>query len=78
MNHDQTRALNQLACLISGRQVAIDTNHLDEDPIQRIEAMQSVAKDLLSCAAETGDMKALNQAQRKIESLTNLLVLAGL
>lgn len=70
------RAINQLACVVGGRDYALQTNSLIEDPFARLESMTCLAADDLINAAQHGDTKALNQAQRKSQSLASLDVLA--
>ena len=73
---DVLKALNQLTSLVAGREAAIATNHLAEDPEGRLnEVTNMTAQDLVK-ASTSGDIKALKQAQRKLESLTSLKTLA--
>ena len=70
------KAINQLACVLAGKDLSIATNDLITDPFARIRSMaESASTDLLT-AAQSGDSKALNQAQRKTQSLTSLATLA--
>ena len=72
------RALNQLASVLAGRDLAVATNDLQDTPHLRIDAMlQKASADLVE-AAQAGDSKALNQATRKTQSLTSLMTLAEL
>ena len=73
---DVLKALNQLTSLVAGRESAINTNHLAEDPVARVtEITTKTAEDLIK-ATTSGDNKALKQAQRKLESLSSLRTLA--
>jgi hypothetical protein len=72
----QTRALNQLASLLGGRDMALATNDFDHDPIARIEALITMASDEMRKAAAAGDQTTLKGAARKMESLGNLQILA--
>ena len=76
MNEDQARALNQLCSVLAGGHSAKATNHLAEDPVSRIEEVLRIALADLSTAAMDGDQKGQKQAQRKIESLQSLRLLA--
>ena len=72
----QTRALNQLASVLVGRDAAIATNDLDHDPITRIEELLGLAADQMHRAAGAGDQTTVRGASRKAESLGSLLILA--
>ena len=72
----QTRALNQLASLLVGRDAAISTNELAHDPIGRIEELLDMTSAELLRAAGAGDQGALKGASRKAEGLGSLLILA--
>ena len=76
------RALNQLASLIGGRDLAIATNHLTDDPIGRIEAMRIM---VLEAAAKPNRLRTAADVARddrsmatKIDSLGSLRTLADL
>ena len=71
-------ALNQIACVLAGRELALKTNDLADTPHLRIESMLQVASAQLIEAATAGDSKALNQATRKTQSLSSLMTLAEL
>ena len=73
---DVLKALNQLTSLVAGRESAIATNHLDGDPEGRVTEITNLTAQELVKASTSGDTKALKQAQRKLESLTNLKTLA--
>ena len=72
----QTRALNQLASLLVGRDAAIATNELSHDPIARIEELLDRASTELRRAAGAGDQGTLKGAARRAEGLGSLLILA--
>ena len=76
------RALNQLASLVGGRDLAIATNHLTGDPVQRIEAMRVM---VLEAAAKPTRLRSAAEIARddrsmttKIDSLGSLRTLANL
>lgn len=71
-----SKALNQLASVLGGRDLAVATNDLSSDPFARIQAIASAATQDLVEAAASGDSKALSQAQRKTQSLVSLATLA--
>ena len=73
---DVTKALNQLISLVAGRQAAVETNHLAERPDDRIREITTLVANELIAATTSGDVKALKQCQRKVESLTSLKTLA--
>ena len=73
---DVLKALNQLTSLVAGKDSAIATNHLAEDPAARLTEITTLTAQDLVKASTSGDVKALKQAQRKLESLTNLKTLA--
>lgn len=69
-------SLDQLISLVSGRDPAIKTNHLEGKPLDRIRAITSVIAEELSTATQQDDTRSLKQCKRKIESLTSLKTLA--
>lgn len=73
---DQQRALNQLCAVLAGGNAAKATNHLSGDPLSRLEECLRVALADLSTAVLDRDERAQKQAQRKIESLQSLQVIA--
>lgn len=74
--NDVIQALNQLVSLVAGRDGAIATNHLADNPLGRLgELIGLVSRDLTE-AATSGNHQAMKQAQRKLESLGSLRVLA--
>jgi hypothetical protein len=73
---DVLKSLNQLIALVGGRDGAIATNHLSSDPMGRIGELISIASRDLTDAATTGNQQGMKQAQRKLESLGSLRVLA--
>jgi hypothetical protein len=76
--YDTYRALNQLASLIVGRERAIITNNLENDPIARIKKLKMLLDDDFRAANQIGDSKSLKQIERSMASLQSLLVLAEL
>jgi len=76
------RALNQLASLVGGRDLAIATNHLTGTPVERIEAMRIM---VLEAAAKPTRMRTASEIARddrsmttKLDSLGSLRTLADL
>jgi hypothetical protein len=76
--YDTFRALNQLASLVVGRERAILTNDLENDPIARIKKLKMLLDDDFRTANKIGDSKSLKQIERSMASLQSLLVLAEL
>jgi hypothetical protein len=76
--YDTFRALNQLASLVVGRERAILTNDLENDPIARIKKLKMLLDDDFRAANQIGDSKSLKQIERSMASLQSLLVLAEL
>ena len=76
--YDTHKALNQLASLVVGRDHAVETNDLENDPIQRIRKLKALVDSDFQQANELGDSKTLKQVARTMESLQSLLVLAEL
>ncbi len=75
---DTYRALNQLASLVVGRDRAVDTNDLENDPIARVRKLKALVDADFRQANEIGDTKTLKQIERTMASLQSLLVLAEL
>jgi hypothetical protein len=71
-----TKALNQLLSVLVGRDIAIATNDLADDPWARIHAAMDRVSDEISEALATGNAKAMLQVQRKNQSLSSLQTLA--
>ena len=76
MKSEILKALNQLTSLVVGKQLAIQTNHLIDDPAARINELIGSAAQEVSNGAISGDQKAMKQGQRKLESLGSLKLLA--
>jgi hypothetical protein len=76
--YDTFRALNQLASLVVGRERALQTNDLENDPIARVRRLKELVDQDFRQANEIGDMKSLKQIERTMASLQSLLVLAEL
>ena len=76
--YDTLKALNQLASLVVGRDRSIETNDLENDPIQRIRKLKALVDEDFRQSNELGDKKTLKQVERTMSSLQSLLVLAEL
>ena len=76
--YDTFRALNQLASLVVGRERALQTNDLENDPIARIKKLKMLLDEDFRAANQIGDSKSLKQIERSMASLQSLLVLAEL
>ena len=76
--YETYRALNQLASLVVGRDRAVETNDLENDPIARIKKLKMLLDDDFRAANQIGDSKTLKQIERTMASLQSLLVLAEL
>jgi hypothetical protein len=76
--YDTFKALNQLASLVVGRDRSIETNDLENDPIQRIRKLKALVDEDFRQSNELGDSKTLKQVERTMASLQSLLVLAEL
>jgi hypothetical protein len=61
-----------------GRERAILTNDLENDPIARIKKLKMLLDDDFRAANQIGDSKSLKQIERSMASLQSLLVLAEL
>jgi hypothetical protein len=70
------KALNQIISLVAGRDLAVATNEFADRPAYRVGEMLLKIPEELIKASQSGDMKTLKQAQRKMESLTNLKKIA--
>lgn len=75
-HEQQTKALNQLASLLAGKDAAITTNALAHDPIARIEELLDMASLEMRRAAAAGDQTGVKGATRKAEALGSLRILA--
>jgi hypothetical protein len=76
--YETYRALNQLASLVVGRDRAVETNDLENDPIGRVRKLKELVDQDFRQANEIGDTKTLKQIERTMASLQSLLVLAEL
>ena len=76
--YDTFRALNQLASLVVGRERALQTNDLENDPIARIKKLKMLLDEDFRAANQIGDSKSLKQIERSMASLQSLMVLAEL
>lgn len=70
------KSLNQIISLVAGRDLAIQTNDFADNPDSRIGEIITLAASEMVKASQSGDMKALKQVQRKMESLTSLRTIA--
>ena len=70
------KSLNQLACVLVGRDMSIATNELIDEPFERIDALVELVNAEFLTAAQSGDSRLLNQSQRKCQSLASLALLA--
>jgi hypothetical protein len=75
---DTYRALNQLASLVVGRDRALQSNDLENDPIARIRMLKELIDQDFRQANQIGDSKTIKQIERTMASLQSLLVLAEL
>lgn len=75
MSPEALKALNQLISLVAGRDLAIKTNDLADDPERRISDCIAAAAQEVTNGAMSGDQKVLKQGQRKLESLASLKTL---
>lgn len=76
--YDTYRALNQLASLVVGRERALESNNLENDPIARIKKLKLLVDQDFRQANELGDTKTIKQVERTMASLQSLLTLAEL
>ena len=76
--YETYRALNQLASLVVGRDRAVETNDLENDPIGRVRKLKELVDQDFRQANDIGDTKTLKQIERTMASLQSLLVLAEL
>ena len=76
--YDTFRALNQLASLVVGRERALESNNLENDPIARIKKLKLLLDQDFRQANELGDTKTIKQVERTMASLQSLLTLAEL
>lgn len=75
---DAFRAQNQLSSLVVGRDRAVETNDLENDPIGRIKKLKLLVDQDFRQANELGDTRAIKQVERTMASLQSLLTLAEL
>ena len=70
------RALNQLLSLIVGSRFAKETDHMKDEPLKRVyqcHRLITIEQD-----EAFGDIKKMNQINRKLDALKSLTVLAQL
>ena len=76
---DCHRSINQLLCLILGSQKSRASNHLHQEPAERIEFCFKLVQQEMELAVRTGDpealQKALSDGQRQLSSLQSLKTL---
>lgn len=70
------KAMNQVISLVVGRDLAIKTNAFADNPADRVSELTTLAAQDLVKATQTGDIKTLKQAQRKLETLASLKIIA--
>ena len=75
-HYEISKALNQLASVLVGRERAIETNELERDPFARIEKLKLLVDEDFKQANAVGDQKILKQVERTMISLSSLMVLA--
>lgn len=75
MRPETLKAFNQLVSVLAGRDLAIKTNDLADDPEARITQCIAGAAQEVTNGAMSGDQKVLKQGQRKLESLSSLKAL---
>ena len=76
--YDVYKSLNQLASVVVGRDRAIETNDLEQDPIERIKKLKTLVDADFRQANELKDTRMLKAVERAMSSLQSLLVLAEL
>jgi hypothetical protein len=76
--YETHKALNQLASVLVGRDRAVETNDLENEPIRRIKRLKELVDEDFRQANQLGDSKVLKQVARTMESLQSLLVLSEL
>ena len=73
------RSINQLLCLILGSQKSRASNHLYENPAERIEFCFKLVQQDMELVVRTGDpetlQKCLSDGQRQLSSLQSLKTL---
>jgi hypothetical protein len=72
------KSLNQLASVVVGRDRAIETNDLEQDPIARIKKLKLLVDADFRQANELKDARTLKSIERTMSSLQSLLTLAEL
>ena len=76
---DCTRSINQLLCLILGSQKSRESNHLYNNPAERIELCFKLVQQEMEQAVKQTDpeglQKALSDGQRQLSSLQSLKTL---
>lgn len=63
--------------VITGRELAIASNHLVEDPLSRLDFMENYVKEeLVNLIQSNPDPQQISQGNRKLDSIKSLKVLA--
>ena len=79
---DCHRSINQLLCLILGGQKSRESNHLHNNPAERIEFCFKLVQQEMELVVRTGDpealQKGLSDGQRQLSSLQSLKTLTQL
>lgn len=70
------KALNQIISLVAGKELAVKTNDFADNPESRVGEIITLAAEEMVKASTSGDIKALKQVQRKMESLASLKLIA--
>ena len=77
------RAVNQLLSVVVGKWAAKGTDHLKEQPSDRVQACLQITSDeyqkaIKQLASDPNASKMVNQCQRKLDSLASLQTIANL
>ena len=76
---DCNRSINQLLCLILGSQKSRESNHLYNNPAERIELCFKLVQKEMEQVVRNGDpdalQKGLSDGQRQLSSLQSLKTL---
>ena len=76
---DCNRSINQLLCLILGSQKSRESNHLHNNPAERIELCFKLVQQEMEQTVRSADpealQKALSDGQRQLSSLQSLKTL---
>ena len=77
------RAVNQLLSVVVGKWAAKGTDHLKDEPSQRVQACLQITseeyqKALKQLASDPNASKMVSQCQRKLDSIASLQTIANL